>query len=141
MVLSLETVSEQEIKKSRFITYLQRVHSAEEARDYFASIRKLHPDSTHVCTAFKIGSISGSSDDGEPSGTAGKPMLSVLNGSEADQIAAAVVHISGARFLEKADWSEPILQAFHRLLRKPKRMDRLPMKRSCSAFRSAMTTT
>lgn len=101
MVLSLETVCEQEIKKSRFITYLQRVHSAEEARDYFASIRKLHPDSTHVCTAFKIGSISGSSDDGEPSGTAGKPMLSVLNGSEADQIAAAVVRYFGGTLLGK----------------------------------------
>ncbi len=101
MVLNQEVVFEQEIKKSRFIAYLSRVKSAEEAREYFSEIRKMYPDATHVCTAFRIGSQSGSSDDGEPAQTAGRPMLSVLASSEADEIAAAVVRYFGGTLLGK----------------------------------------
>lgn len=101
MILAHEVLTEQEIRKSRFITYLFPVSSPEEARERFRQIRKEHPDCTHVCTAFKIGSLAGSNDDGEPSGTAGKPMLSVLSGSEADQMAAAVVRYFGGTLLGK----------------------------------------
>ncbi|WP_273235164.1 IMPACT family protein [Ileibacterium valens] len=101
MVLSDESISEQEIKKSRFITYLSRVQTVQEAHDFFLKIRKLHPNCTHVCTAFKAGNLSGSNDDGEPSGTAGKPMLNVLLNCEADQIAAAVVRYFGGTLLGK----------------------------------------
>lgn len=99
MVPAGETVFEQEIKKSRFICHLKRVRSADEARSWFRELRKQYSDATHCCTAFKIGSAMGSSDDGEPSGTAGKPMLSVLAGSEADEIAAAVIRYFGGTLL------------------------------------------
>ncbi|WP_159593352.1 YigZ family protein [Streptococcus halichoeri] len=69
------------IKKSRFITHLARVSNEEEARAIIAAIKKNHYKANHSCSAFIIGEqgeLKRSSDDGEPSGTAGIPMLSVL---------------------------------------------------------------
>lgn len=73
--------SEIEIKKSRFICSLKRVTSEEEAKDFIQAIKKEHWKANHHCSAFVIGEkneIQRSSDDGEPSGTAGVPMLEVL---------------------------------------------------------------
>lgn len=70
-----------EIKKSRFICHLYRVTSEEEARQHIEVVRKQHWNANHNCTAWIIGegqSSQRSSDDGEPSGTAGMPMLEVL---------------------------------------------------------------
>ncbi|MDA8369432.1 MAG: YigZ family protein [Nocardiopsaceae bacterium] len=72
---------ELDIKKSRFICALARVGDADEARAFIAERRKLHWNATHNCTAYVVGPDGGvqrSSDDGEPSGTAGVPMLEVL---------------------------------------------------------------
>jgi uncharacterized YigZ family protein len=69
------------IEKSRFIGYAQRVTSEEEATAFIAMIKKKHWDATHNCSAFVIGEndqIQRSSDDGEPSGTAGKPILECI---------------------------------------------------------------
>jgi uncharacterized YigZ family protein len=68
-------------RKSKFITYVQPVYSEEEALQFLNSIRKKHYDATHNCYAFILGdsmNIQRSSDDGEPSGTAGIPILEVL---------------------------------------------------------------
>ena len=68
-------------KKSRFISYVQPVYSEEEAMQFLNVIRKKHYDATHNCYAFILGdsmNIQRSSDDGEPSGTAGVPILEVL---------------------------------------------------------------
>lgn len=68
-------------KKSRFISYVQPVYSEEEAMQFLNSIRKKHYDASHNCYAFILGdsmNIQRSSDDGEPSGTAGVPILEVL---------------------------------------------------------------
>ena len=68
-------------KKSRFITYAQPVYSEEDALQFLGSIRKKHYDATHNCYAYILGesmTIQRSSDDGEPSGTAGVPILEVL---------------------------------------------------------------
>lgn len=72
-------------KKSRFISYAQPVYSEEEALQFLASIRKKHYDATHNCYAYILGesmNIQRSSDDGEPSGTAGVPILEVLKKEE-----------------------------------------------------------
>ncbi|MFF2354566.1 YigZ family protein [Kitasatospora sp. NPDC058115] len=72
---------ELEIKKSRFICHLARVADEDEAQAFIAGIRKQYWDARHNCTAFVVGDEQRrerSSDDGEPGGTAGVPMLEVL---------------------------------------------------------------
>lgn len=69
------------IQKSRFIGYIKRVETEEAAQDFIKEIKKKHHDATHNCSAYLIGQhdeIQKANDDGEPSGTAGVPMLEVL---------------------------------------------------------------
>lgn len=69
------------IQKSKFITYVNRAETEEEAQTFIQSIKKKHYDATHNCSAYLIGKndeIQKANDDGEPSGTAGIPMLEVL---------------------------------------------------------------
>lgn len=69
------------IEKSRFICHIQRAVSEEEAQTFIQSIKKQHWNATHNCSAYLIGEhdlIQKANDDGEPSGTAGVPMLEVL---------------------------------------------------------------
>lgn len=90
-----------EIKKSKFITYLHRTSDEEEAKEFIKLIKKIHPDATHHCTAMVIGNIVRSNDDGEPSNTAGHPMLDVLLGNEMQDILAIVVRYFGGTLLGK----------------------------------------
>ena len=90
--------SEKIIEKSRFITYSAHVESEEEARAFIAEIRKAHTLATHVCYAFvadKTGNLQRFSDDGEPQGTAGVPMLEVLKNKKLFETAVAVVRYFG----------------------------------------------
>lgn len=69
------------IQKSRFICYVERVTTEEEAIEFIQKIKKKHHDANHNCSAYLIGEndhIQKANDDGEPSGTAGVPMLEVL---------------------------------------------------------------
>lgn len=69
------------IEKSRFICYVSRATTVEEAQSFIQNIKKKHWDATHNCSAYLIGArdqIQKANDDGEPSGTAGVPMLEVL---------------------------------------------------------------
>lgn len=69
------------ISKSRFITYVERAETEQQALDFIAKIKKLHPTATHNCSCYMVGEhdqIQKANDDGEPSGTAGVPMLEVL---------------------------------------------------------------
>lgn len=89
---------EEEIKKSRFICFLKRVSNETEAKDYIAQIKKEHYKANHSCSAMIIGDNSDtkrSSDDGEPSGTAGIPMLSVLEKQELTNLVAVVTRYFG----------------------------------------------
>lgn len=88
-------VNEIVIKKSRFITWIARAESEEEAREVIAAARSAYPDARHHCSAFIVGRVERSSDDGEPSGTAGKPMLDVLRGSGMLGIVAVVIRYFG----------------------------------------------
>lgn len=69
------------IKKSRFIAHVKPVQSEEEAASFIESIKKEHGSATHNCSAYVVGDrdqFQKQSDDGEPSGTAGKPILEVI---------------------------------------------------------------
>ena len=97
-------VFEEEIKKSRFITYLQHTEGLEQAKAFWAEIKALHPNARHHCWAAVAGRPTdsqqlGFSDDGEPAGTAGKPMLSALQGSQVGEISAVVVRYYGGILL------------------------------------------
>ena len=73
--------SELIISKSRFITYVTRAETEEQAQDFINNIKSRHKDANHNCSAYIIGehdNIQKANDDGEPSGTAGVPMLEVL---------------------------------------------------------------
>ncbi|MFJ8234669.1 YigZ family protein [Ureibacillus sp. NPDC094379] len=73
--------SEIVLSKSRFITYVDRAETEEEALNFIDKIKKMHPNATHNCSCYMIGehdNIQKANDDGEPSGTAGVPMLEVL---------------------------------------------------------------
>ncbi|WP_078543830.1 YigZ family protein [Litchfieldia alkalitelluris] len=69
------------IQKSRFIAYISRVNTEEEAQSFIQQIKKMHHSANHNCSAYLIGEndqIQKANDDGEPSGTAGVPILEVL---------------------------------------------------------------
>lgn len=91
-------MNEFEIEKSRFICYLNRAFDEEEAKAYILRIKKLHPNATHHCSAFLIGEhseLQRSNDDGEPSGTAGVPMLESLRMNKMNDVVAVVVRYFG----------------------------------------------
>ncbi len=90
--------SEKIIEKSKFLTYSTHVESEEEARAFVAKIRSMHSLATHVCYAFiadKLGNLQRFSDDGEPQGTAGVPILDVLKNKKLFETAVAVVRYFG----------------------------------------------
>jgi uncharacterized YigZ family protein len=89
-------------KKSRFIATVRPVESEEEAAAFIEEMKKKYYDARHNCSAFVIGSnaqLTRSSDDGEPSGTAGRPMLEVLLGSGIRNAAAVVTRYFGGTLL------------------------------------------
>ncbi|MBZ2110141.1 MULTISPECIES: YigZ family protein [Streptococcus] len=89
---------QEEIKKSRFICHAKRVYSEEEARDFITAIKKEHYKATHNCSAFIVGErseIKRTSDDGEPSGTAGIPMLGVLENHNLTNVCVVVTRYFG----------------------------------------------
>ncbi|MBV7363958.1 YigZ family protein [Actinomycetaceae bacterium TAE3-ERU4] len=96
--------NELEIKKSRFITTLTRADSEDSAREFIAEIKETYPDARHNCLAYIVpgqgnNNIERSSDDGEPSGTAGLPMLDSLRGAGVERICAVVTRYFGGILL------------------------------------------
>ena len=90
--------SEMEIKKSIFITHIIPITSEEEALERLGELRKKYKDATHNCFAWRIGTervLEKSSDDGEPQGTAGHPMLHVLQMKELTNVLAVVTRYFG----------------------------------------------
>ena len=96
LTIAKDTRTEQVISKSRFICSLKKVKTEEEAQDFIKAVKKEFWDATHNCSAYIIdGQHQRSSDDGEPSGTAGIPMLGVLRKQELQQVAAVVTRYFG----------------------------------------------
>lgn len=96
LTIAKDIRTEQVISKSRFICSLKKVKTEEEAQDFIKAVKKEFWDATHNCSAYIIDEQhQRSSDDGEPSGTAGIPMLGVLRKQELQQIAAVVTRYFG----------------------------------------------
>ena len=83
------------IKKSRFIACVQPMPDRAGAQQVVASLRAEHPGAAHVCWALLAGGQSAAVDDGEPSGTAGRPMLDVLRHQDLEGVLATVVRYFG----------------------------------------------
>lgn len=93
-----EGVHEIEIKKSRFITHIKRIKDEDEAIEFIESIKKEHWKATHNCSAYVLGmndEIQRADDDGEPSGTAGIPMLEILKKRELKNVVVVVTRYFG----------------------------------------------
>lgn len=93
---------ETEVKRSRFLCRIERVTTEEQARAVVDEERRSHWDARHHCSAFVLGpsaQVQRSNDDGEPSGTAGAPMLEVLRGREVSDVVAVVTRWFGGVLL------------------------------------------
>lgn len=128
------SISEETIKKSRFITLLAHTEGVEAAKAFVQQIKAEHPTARHHCWAWVAGPPDdsqqlGFSDDGEPSGTAGKPMLAQLMGSRVGEITAVVVRYYGGVMLGTGGlvkaYGGGVQQALKQLARKQK----VPMRR------------
>lgn len=90
------------IKRSRFIGYAKPVETEEEAVQFIDEIKRLHKTATHNCSAYMVGErdqFQKQSDDGEPSGTAGKPILEVIKHKGLKNIAVVVTRYFGGTML------------------------------------------
>lgn len=98
LTIAKNTTYEQTIKKSRFICSIARVSSEEEAQQFITSIQAANKKATHNCFAYMIGDndrIQRESDNGEPSGTAGVPMLEALKANQLHNVLAVVTRYFG----------------------------------------------
>lgn len=93
--LAVPADSELVIRKSRFIGRVAPVADRASAQRIVADLRAQHPGAAHVCWALLAGGQSAAVDDGEPSGTAGRPMLDVLRHQDLDGVLATVVRYFG----------------------------------------------
>ena len=95
--LAKREVFEQEIKRSRFLAIALPVADEDAAKDFIA--RESYSDANHNCWAWRIGQNYRFNDDGEPSGTAGKPILQAIDGLELDNVAVLVTRWFGGTLL------------------------------------------
>jgi len=121
---------EDRIEKSRFIASAARAESAEAARAFVDLLRAELPDATHHCFAFVAGPPGstmdvGASDDGEPSGTAGRPMLSVLLDSFEEKIVVVVTRYFGGIKLGKGGLVRAYTGAVQHVLREMETTERV----------------
>ncbi len=103
--ITQDTVFEQTIKKSRFIAHLYRISDEVDAQAKIAAVRADNPKANHNCFAYMLGDddhIQRMSDDGEPVGTAGSPILEVLKTNELHDVLAVVTRYFGGKLLGAA---------------------------------------
>ena len=101
--IATDAEAEIEVKRSRFLCTLERVESEPAARAVVERLRKQHWNARHHCSAFVLGppptTVERSSDDGEPAGTGGAPMLEVLRGHQVSDVVAVVTRWFGGTLL------------------------------------------
>lgn len=83
------------VEKSQFLGFVFPIDSPDEVRAQLAELKKRHPSARHFCYAYRLGISSHSSDDGEPSGTAGRPLLELLAKKDIDHVLLVVVRYFG----------------------------------------------
>lgn len=128
--------AEIEIKKSRFISFAQRVTSRDEATAFIASLRLKFPDARHICWAYLIGdpinsTNAGCNDDGEPSGTAGKPMLAQINYSKIGNVVVASVRYFGGIRLGAGGLVRAYRESAQKVLQALETEQHTPMAKLC----------
>lgn len=128
-----------EVRKSRFIARVLPIASRDDVRAMVNQARADHPDARHVCWAYQIGrpgsaAEAAMNDDGEPSGTAGKPILSVIQHKALGDVAVVVIRYFGGIKLGAgglvrayAGATERVLAEVGRIVRKPEAIARLVM--------------
>lgn len=89
------SINEIIIKNSKFITLLYKVYSQEDIKNYLKEVKYLYPNATHYCYAYILNNEKRSSDDGEPSGTAGTPILNILESNNLNYVLSIVVRYFG----------------------------------------------
>lgn len=101
LTIKEEVIAQIEVEKSKFICYLYPCDNEEDAKSILKDIRKQHPKANHHCYAYiyNNGTYYKSSDDGEPGGTAGMPILNVLKAKNFNNIIAIVVRYFGGTLL------------------------------------------
>lgn len=120
-----------EVKKSRFIARVVPVSSRDEVKAWLERAHKDHPDARHICWAYQIGrpgaaAEAAMNDDGEPSGTAGKPILSVIQHKDMGDVLVLVIRYFGGIKLGAgglvrayAGATEAVLSAVDRVIQQP----------------------
>lgn len=91
----IDNINEIVIKKSKFITYVYNVSTKEQAIEKIEMVKNEYKDATHVCYAYIINNNSKYDDNGEPSGTAGMPILNILQKEKLDNVLCIVVRYFG----------------------------------------------
>ncbi|RJF95282.1 IMPACT family protein [Noviherbaspirillum saxi] len=129
--LSTAVHAELDIRKSRFIAVVLPVADRAAAMRVVEQLRAEHRAATHVCWALMAGGQSGMSDDGEPSGTAGRPMLEVLRHHELDGVLAAVVRYYGGIKLGAGGLVRAYTDAVAAALKQAVRIERIVLTRLC----------
>ncbi len=124
--LSSAVSAELEIRKSRFIAHALPVEDRPAAMAALRCLRAEHPAATHVCWALLAGGQAGMSDDGEPSGTAGRPILEVLRHHDLDGVLAVVVRYYGGIKLGAGGLVRAYTEAIAAALLDAVRMERIP---------------
>jgi uncharacterized YigZ family protein len=126
--------AEIEIKKSRFIALAKHISNRESGMDWLNQVKTSYPDARHHCWAYLIGSPScptnaGMSDDGEPSGTAGKPILAILQHKAVGDIMVIVVRYFGGIKLGAGGLTRAYSQAAQSVMSKLMIQNLIPMQR------------
>ena len=125
---------EDDIRRSRFTTTVDRARTREEAEAFIDAIRGEFPDATHNCWAFVAGApgsttVVGMSDDGEPRGTAGRPMLEALLHSGVGEVAAVVTRYFGGVKLGKGGLGRAYAGGVSHALERMPRIERIERRR------------
>jgi len=122
---------ETEVRKSRFIARIVPVSSRDEVKTYLAEAHTDHPDARHICWAYQIGrpgaaAEAAMNDDGEPSGTAGKPILGVIQHKDLGDVMVLVIRYFGGIKLGAGGFvrayagaAESVLSEVGRVIQKP----------------------
>lgn len=128
---------EEEIKKSRFITVLFPCGSETELKSALTNLKLEYPDARHYCWAYVAAEpgndvLCGSTDDGEPSGSAGRPMLSVLQGGDIGEIGAVVIRYFGGTKLGVGGLVRAYTAGIKRSI--PQLVTKVKQLRDCTTF-------
>ena len=106
-----KNIKQIEVMKSKFIAYLLPLNNEEEFKPLLAALRKEHKKAKHIVYAYRVGVKSKSSDDGEPKGTAGHPLLELLHKKDINNVALLVVRYFGGTLLGASRLLRTYLQA------------------------------